>query len=514
MLNCLAFWYARHRVAALMLGVALITCVTVGAHLGARWWRESEMLGLLELQAQRQVAELMALTRNGRIMGGLAVLGASEPALLADAQGATALNSAAMQDLLRRVGTTLQLEGLYVVGKDGVIRSSWGEGPSLSGVDVRFRAYAQAALQGRASVYAAIGTTTARRTLYFAVPLQARAVSGGGTDGATVASPEGALVARQSLAPVDALLSSYPGMAFLLSPQGLVFASNQPQWVGYMTGHLTPQMLKAIRDLRQFGNLFEQRAPESLPFDLGQSIQLVEGQRYGIARHSLDWEDPAGPWQLVLMQDMSQRIGWLPLLPFSLGYGLLALGLMLMTGRLLRGHRSQVLAHQALAEQTREQSLMAQRKERLAQLSLQLQQTASMQALGELFLSRCHAELGCLQGTVYLLQGTRAPVLERIASFGSDDSVPLHLQPGEGLVGQCALQPRVQCLRAPLPEGWRIHSGLGYSAASALMLAPIQLGDQVLGVCELAFLNPPEPQALALFEDMTGLLAFNVGLRQ
>lgn len=506
MLNFFAFWYARHRVVAILLGVAWVVSVTVGAHLGARWWRESEMLGLLELQAQRQVAELMAVTRNGRIMGGLAVLGASEPGLLADAQGSAAPNPPALMDLLRRVGATLQVDGLYVVGKDGIIRSAWGDGPSLSGVDVRFRPYVQSALNGRPSVYAAIGTTTAKRTLYFSGPLL--------TSDTAKAEPVGALVARQSLASVDAVLASHPGMAFLLSPQGLVFASNQPHWVGHLSGELTPQMLKAIRDLRQFGNLFDQRVPESLPFDLSHSIQLFEGQRYGIARHPVDWEDPAGSWQLVLMHDMSQRIGWLPLLPFSVGYGLLALGLLWMTGRLLRGHRAQVLAHQALAEQAQEQSQSSQRKERLAQLSLQLQQTASMQALGELFLSSCHAELRSLQGTVYLLQGGRSPLLERVASFGSDDRVPSHLQLGEGLVGQCALQPRLQCLTAPLPEGWRIHSGLGYSAASALMLAPIQLGDQVLGVCEIAFLNPPVPQTLRLFKDMVDLLAFNVGLRQ
>lgn len=506
MLNHLALWYARHRLAAVALGALWVLCVTVGAHLGARWWRESEMLGLLEMRAQHQVTELMALTRSGRIMGGLAVLGATHAELLTDAQGTTPLNPPALTDVMRRVGAALQVDGLYVVGTHGVIRSAWGDGPSLSGVDVRFRAYAQAALQGRASVYAAIGTTTAKRTLYFSVPLFAGQAAN--------QVPVGALVARQSLAGVDAVLRQHEGMAFLLSPQGLVFASNPPQWVGHAAAPLTPAALQAVRKLKQFGNLFDKQAPETLPFDLGETIQVFEDQRYGIARHAVDWEDPSGPWQLVLMQDMSQRIGWLPLLPFSVGYGLLALGLLLMTGRLLRGHRAQTEAHASLAEQARQQSLTAQRKARMADLSLALQPTTSMQALGELFLSRCHTELGSLQGVVYLLGNQRPAVLECLASFGSDDTLPASLQPGEGLLGQCVLQPRVQCLNAPLPAGWRIHSGLGNAVASTLMVAPLQLGDQVLGVCELAFLTPPPPDTLASFEEMVGLLALNVGLRQ
>ncbi len=53
----------------------------------------------------------------------------------------------------------------------------------------------------------------------------------------------GAMVARLDLERVDGVLKAWQGMALLLSPQGLVFASSLDQWVGCIAEEPTPEKL-------------------------------------------------------------------------------------------------------------------------------------------------------------------------------------------------------------------------------------------------------------------------------
>ena len=86
-------------------------------------------------------------------------------------------------------------------------------------MDVKFRPYFQIAMQGKMNIYAAIGTTTGLRSLYFAAPLY---------DAVSANAPIiGAVVARLGLERVDSVLRAWSGPALLLSPQDLVFASTR-----------------------------------------------------------------------------------------------------------------------------------------------------------------------------------------------------------------------------------------------------------------------------------------------
>jgi PAS domain S-box-containing protein len=185
------------------------------------------------------------------------------------------------------------------VNPDGIIKSSWDTvGVPLTGVNVNFRPYFQIAMRGKQNIYAAIGTTTGLRSLYFAAPLY----------GAVSASAPiiGAVVARLGLERVDSVLRAWSGPALLLSPQKLVFASTRKDLIECLAGPATPERLKAIKTLKQFGKMFDTGTPKTLPFDLTSDIVSIENHRYAVARTPVQWNDPNGPWTLVLLGDLDK----------------------------------------------------------------------------------------------------------------------------------------------------------------------------------------------------------------
>ena len=135
-------------------------------------------------------------------------------------------------------------------------------GIPLTGVDVKFRPYFQIAMQGQRNIYAAVGTTTGMRSLYFAAPLYGEVSA----DAPII----GAVVARLGLERVDSVLRAWSGPALLLSPQNLVFASTRADWVDCLAGLCTPERLQAIQQLKQFGKVFESGTPGTLALQPGE----------------------------------------------------------------------------------------------------------------------------------------------------------------------------------------------------------------------------------------------------
>ncbi len=176
-------------------------------------------------------------------------------------------NGEAETKLLKSVTDISETDGAFVVGQDGVIKSSFGTGRSSTGVDVKFRPYAKSVREGKQNVYAAIGTTTGRPTLYFAAPLYA----GDNPEPPVI----GAVVTRGSMEPIDKLLSNKSKIALLISPQGVVFATNRRDWVGLLAARPTAERLKEIRELKQFGTLFEKSDPGMLPVAVDDGIFLT-----------------------------------------------------------------------------------------------------------------------------------------------------------------------------------------------------------------------------------------------
>ncbi|CAK0762858.1 hypothetical protein CCP4SC76_3820001 [Gammaproteobacteria bacterium] len=84
------------------------------------------------------------------------------------------------------------------------------------------------------------------------------------------------------------------------------------------------------------------------------------------------------------------------------------------------------------------------------------------------------------------------------------------MAPGEGLLGQCAVERRMRTIEPPAEDYWNIRSGLGGTRPRTLVLIPILLNDQLLGAIELALLGAFSPEDQALLDAMTPMIAMNI----
>ncbi|CAA7619117.1 C4-dicarboxylate transport sensor protein dctB [Candidatus Terasakiella magnetica] len=483
-------------------GMVLIMVMVAGLAVEAvREVRNGERLSRLETEADRRGIEIMSQTLNGNLMGALSLLGLIDGEIKRDALGQTAPNAPKLLGMLEDIGHSHAADGIFIIGQDGVIKTSWNSGAKPStGLDVKFRPYFQMAARGKENVYAAVSLARGDRALYFSTPIFAKTVKG--------SEVIGAVVARTGLSTVDAVLKNTSDIALLLSPQGVVFASSRAEWIGNLNGAPAPERLAAIREIKQFGTMFENREPTLLPVAVNDGIRTFEGRSHAVAEANVQWNDPFGQWTLVLMENLDRTVpaGERMAAGAAAGAVILVIGLLVLN--LLRSHHTQTEATRRLAAYAKAQEAEAGRKARLAEAALRFQRSRSPHELAQIFLAEAHQILGALQGVVYVFDGPASMAL--LSSYACGDDVASRLAPGEGLLGQCVVERRGQILDTSDDSLWTIRSGLGSARPGAVLMAPLILHDTTLGVAEIAVLTPADAQTARQFEDMVALLAMNI----
>jgi len=487
-------------------GALVLLCAALAAAMAAYWsigTREREYQARLEISLQRHALKAMSLTLDGKLMGAISMLGLVSPPIKQESDGRTSANSADVLALLASAAQAFDAQAVFVVNRQGVVSSSWDDsGKPSTGLQISFRPYFQTAVRGSDNVYAAISLSRDERTLYFAAPVYPGATRGG--------APIGAVVARTGIDRIDRLLAAMPGTALLLSPQGVVFASNRSEWQGQLAVAPTQQQMEKIRATRQFGNLFERHMPDVLPFVTGTGITSVHGRRYAMASAPVDWNDPAGEWQLVLLEDLTHAISPARTIRDAAAAAavILCIGLLLL--RMLRVRLTQRQASCQLEQMAKDQALRAERRMQLAELALRMQQTDSAAVAVSVFLDECHRLFGALQGVVYCVDTDGTQLCLAGAYAGTQP--PSCIAIGHGLLGQCARERQPRLLEAEQGNPWHIHSGLGQTAPAALLLVPVLLQSRLLGVVELALPQRPDPSMLEQATAMAELLAINLGV--
>lgn len=486
--------------------VLLLLAAAFGAIEAARISLENSYRETLDNEVKRRAVEVMARTLNGNVMGSVAALGLVNQPMKQVARKELPLQDPGVMEILQAVGKAYQANGVYVVNREGIIQSCWYTmGVTLTGVDIKFRPYFQIAMQGKQNIYAAIGTTTGQRSLYFAAPLY------GGIS--TSAPVIGATVARLDLERVDSVLKSWPGPALLLSPQQITFASNRSDWVEQMAGERTPEQLQVIRALKQFGHTFDKGTPKVLPFDIDHDKVAVDGRRYAVAKAPVQWNDPNGEWTLVLLGNLDE------LMPLALQVKIGAAtstAILVLSGLLTfwrrRLQRSEAKRRQAeveLKEYTGKLEFESALKSRLAQLSTALQQTGAFAEFGRVFLFHAMPLLGADYGVIYVLdEETRRlkPVGGHGVATGELEDVAI----GQGLVGQCARDGRPVVIASPAGNDIRIVWGCGETMPKTLILQPIVQTGRLLGVVVLATLRPHGADQQTTLDMLMPMLAMNL----
>ncbi|WP_232967925.1 PAS domain-containing protein [Pseudomonas sp. CCOS 191] len=281
----------------------LIVAILAGMGIGAYYRNHVESRFVTEVQQQNQerAIDLGDWNVDGFAIGALSMLGRHNTALKAviDQPVAQARQVAAMP--LKTLAMVVGADHAFVANREGVIVAAYDSlERSVVGLDVGFRPYFRTALQGGRSVYGAISSTTGQRMFYMAAPVYE---SQNKHDRII-----GVLVARFDARTLEAGFNKPRSndLVLVMSPNGIVLASNAPQFVLKADHPWTPAMFSGdIR--RQFSDhSFSGGVPEPLPFELGRPVVEVEGQRYAVARNSFDWSDPGGPWSVVTLSNLNQ----------------------------------------------------------------------------------------------------------------------------------------------------------------------------------------------------------------
>lgn len=145
-----------------------------------------------------------------------------------------------------------------------------------------------------------------------------------------------------------------------------------------------------------------------------------------------------------------------------------------------------------------------QLKDRVASIATLLQNPTSLEGLSRLFLNQVAILLEAPYGVLYAMKENR---LIRVAAYAADGEKErslgkVSIAPGEGLVGQSAIEKRVLQMN-DLPQNYiRISSGLGDASAASLTVAPVVFEGKTIAVIELASMKPIEPKETKLLTEL------------
>lgn len=333
--------------------VGLVCCAVglawLGSHAVGRYI-ESTRFAQLQDSMHKEIFDVQVETLSGRAMGAAILLGLTDELVKKVALGDMPSDNPQVLASLHIPRTEYGALTTFVMNTTGdIVAYETVRQKKSTGKNVAWRPYFQQAMKGIASVYAGVGFSSGERGVYFAAPVYAAA--------SRKAKIIGVVALKMAASHVDQLLARFPGPALLLSPQGIVYATNRPDYIFRSKFPLAAKTLARVKEIRQFGNVFANKSPLPLPFQLNHSAVSLAGIAYAVYRAPIDWHDPHGTWELVVLSDKS---GWFPWSWVWLLRGSIFLQIMLLGGFFYYRHRHrQQQARQAKAVAREQQRLLA-----------------------------------------------------------------------------------------------------------------------------------------------------------
>ncbi|MDD3609627.1 MAG: response regulator [Halothiobacillaceae bacterium] len=287
-----------------LLSLVLALAFALLSEWGAQRYVHTQKRQALEHAAELMVLRIIGHTLDGNAMGSAMLLGLIDDTIKAVAAGALPEDAPDALEILDVVAREFHAENAFVMNAEGrvVAWSRTSDGPSSTGEVLPFRPYFRQAMSGLPNVYAAVGTTAGKRGLYFAAPIY---------HGRTATSRViGVMVIKVGLEEIDALLRQWVGQAILVSPDGVVFASNREGLLYKALFPLSEVQWNDLRASRQFALMFEHAPPAVLPIPLQDRRQvIIEGARHEVASSPVFWNDAIGNWKVLLSEPVAN---WLP----------------------------------------------------------------------------------------------------------------------------------------------------------------------------------------------------------
>lgn len=238
------------------LSLLLITCLLILAGLFLqKAMNERQHTAALRQLTEKIRFDINTVSSHSTTMGAAILMGLiSENAkklLRHEIPGDDPALNAELRSLLSKYEANVAL----LADESGKIVTYYNElNPSLKATQkISFRPYWQLGIRGMHSVYPAVGTTDNGRGLYLAAPVHA-------TTSAS-SDPIGVFVVRNNASQLDQTLADYPLPAMIVSADGVIFASNHPEWILKLSKPLSPSQQQSLQKNRQFGQLVA--SPES-----------------------------------------------------------------------------------------------------------------------------------------------------------------------------------------------------------------------------------------------------------
>ncbi|HEV2695394.1 MAG TPA: HAMP domain-containing protein, partial [Verrucomicrobiae bacterium] len=144
-------------------------------------------------------------------------------------------------------------------------------------------------------------------------------------------------------------------------------------------------------------------------------------------------------------------------------------------------------------------------KTNLAKFTSMLQGQRDLFTVGQMLLSELAPLVGAQQGAIYQMEEDEEQkrMLCLLAGYAQRPDQPPRIMVGEGLVGQCAVEKERILLTDVKSDYTRIHSSLGGSRPSSIVVLPVLFEGQTKAVIELASLKAFNVTHLTFLEQLT-----------
>ncbi|HZN89234.1 MAG TPA: HAMP domain-containing protein [Thermoleophilaceae bacterium] len=161
-----------------------------------------------------------------------------------------------------------------------------------------------------------------------------------------------------------------------------------------------------------------------------------------------------------------------------------------------------------LRETTRQNEEQDWLKTNLARISGLMQGQRDLETVSQLIMSELSPAVSAQHGAFFLADHedeTPQYELRLLASYGymRRKAVSNRFKPGEGLVGQAALEKKPILISDPPDDYVRVSSGLGEATPRNIIVIPVLFEEQVLAVIELASFRSFSPIILQFLDQLT-----------
>lgn len=234
------------------------------------------------------LAELAQLNKSAELV-------AKSPWVIRSAVGEIATDSESVLLILETTRNNFSADIVYLMNASGTVVACtrYADNKTLTGNNYAFRPYFTETMKGQKFQYPALGVTTLERGIYSSAPIYSEQST----------EPCGVLIIKSGLANIDTYLGEFKGIASLISPDGVIFASGQKNWLFQLLNKENGDKARAKnKESRQFADLPLLDLPVEFKSD-GKMV-FYENTTYSLVKIQVNLKDLDGrDWQIITLKD-------------------------------------------------------------------------------------------------------------------------------------------------------------------------------------------------------------------